>query len=206
MDIFTKSKLVFLEYSFTRLATYLEVLESPMRERLRVEHSEDHAQKVPDHLEVVDYIEAADFLNQVRQSFLVILLSKFELWLIRDCRIEAKRRGINWTCDRRRSPLDNAKDFYREELDNPFEFGGHEGWEKTTRYYDVRNCIIHRHGSLAGFSDLTIDRRLEGFIKREPGLSVQGLAMEIYIEHDFGRESLGTVHNLLQDMFCSLSS
>lgn len=197
MDLHTKTKLVFLRYSFARLATYLEVLEEPLIERLE-EYTDTELSGA------TDYPQTVGFLNQVRQSFIVTLMSQIELWLIRDCRVEAKRRGIRWRYDRRCSPFDNAKHFYRDELGDPFEFGKHEEWEKTLKCYEVRNCIVHRHGSLTGLSDQPIDGSLRNFIDREAGLSVQGVGKEIYIEPEFCRGALMTAHKLLEDMFRSL--
>jgi hypothetical protein len=193
MDLYTKANLEFLRCSFARLATYLEVLEGPLHERLQTPESKP-----------ADYAEAVDFLNQVRQSFLVTLISQAELWLIRNCRAEAKLRGIDWQHNWRCNPFEEAKNFYRKELGDPFEFGEHKEWDKVKGYYRVRNCIVHRHGSLTGFSDQLIDRRLEKFIDQEAGLSVQGTGKEIHIEYVFCQEALKTVYKLLYDMFHSL--
>jgi hypothetical protein len=174
----------------------LEVLEGPLRERLQIK---------PPESDPSDYTEAVDFLNQVRQSFLVTLLSQAELWLIRNCRVEARRRNIDWKPNRG-NPFEDAKKFYREELGDPFDFGRCKEWSKVKWYYEIRNCIVHRHGSLTGFSDQPIDRQLEKFIDHETGLSVKGAGKEIYIEYAFCQEALVTVYKLLQNMLSSLSS
>ena len=197
MDIYTKTKLLFLKYSFKKLATYLEVVEEPLRESVR-EHTNTQLS------DPINYPETMGFLNQARQSFIVTLMSQVELWLIRDCRVEAERRDIRWGYSRRCSPFDNVKHFYRNKLGDPFEFGEHEEWEKTLKCYEVRNCIVHQHGSLTGFNDQPINSSLKDFIDREAGLSVQGLGKEIYIEPEFCRKTLMTAYKLLENMFSSI--
>jgi len=196
MNLYTKTHLEFLRCSFARLTTYLEVLEGPLRDRLHINSHDSNSE---------EYKEAISFLNQVRQSFLVTLMSQAELWLIRNCRLEAKRRNIDWQSNWHHNPFEDAKNFYREELGDPFEFGEHDEWEKVKWYYEIRNCIIHRHGSLTGFSDQPINRRLKAFINQETGVSIKNIGSEIYLEHKFCQDALSTVYKLLHDMFSSLS-
>jgi len=147
------------------------------------------------------------FSNLLRQSYLVSLYSFMELWLIRECHIDSKHRdgGKSYKSIKEKG-IEKAKKYFADVMRNDFPFGTSQDWLWITNFRLLRDCIVHRHGSLTGFSDFEADPILNAFVQNESGLSLFGVDNnQVLVEYEFCLKALKTVHRFMLDIF-SLST
>ena len=146
----------------------------------------------------------ADFANRTMQSFLVNLFSFMELWLTRECYLDSSRRdnGSSWQ-NTRGHGIKRAQKYYSTVLASAYPFASSSEWEWLTKLQLLRNCIVHRNGSLTGFSRLPIDKNLAKFVGEEEGLSLSGVdGAQIFINKEFCEKAIQNVHKFLVELMC----
>jgi hypothetical protein len=121
-----------------------------------------------------------------------------ELWLIRECYLDSKRRddGKSYNAIKQKAEgIDRVKKYFSGVMKSDYPFCSSQDWLWITNFQLLRNCIIHRQGSLTGFSDFDIDVTLAKFVDHENGLSLLG--NQIFIEYEFCLKALQTVHRFM---------
>ena len=148
---------------------------------------------------MVEADQMKDFINLFRQSFLTSLYSFMELWLARDCHLDSKQRDDSESYKATKGKgIEKVKNYLTTIKTSDFPFDSSQDWLWIKNFQLLRDCIIHRQGSLTGFSDFEIDATLARFVDREDGLSLYGINNEqIFIEHDFCLKALQTVHKFM---------
>lgn len=139
------------------------------------------------------------FTNLLRQSFLTSLYSFMELWLIRKCHLDSKRRdgGESYRTIKGKG-IEKVKKYFFDVMESDYPFGSSQDWLWITNFQLLRDCVIHRQGSLTGFSDFEIDSTLAKFVSRENGLSLFGVDNnQVFIEYEFCLKALQTVHRFM---------
>lgn len=142
------------------------------------------------------------FTNLLRQSFLTSLYSFMELWLMRECHLDSKRRdsGQSYKSTKGKG-IDKAKKYFVTVTKSNFPFGTSQDWLWIKNFQLLRDCIIHCQGSLTGFSDFVVDSTLAKFVQDEQGLCLFGINNKhIFIEFEFCLKSLQIVHRFLIDV------
>lgn len=101
------------------------------------------------------------FTNLLRQSFLTSLYSFMELWLMRECHLHSKRNdgGQSYRSTKGKG-IEKAKRYFKNVMRSDYPFGSSQDWIWITNFQLLRDCIIHRQGSLTGFSDFDVDSSL----------------------------------------------
>lgn len=155
------------------------------------------------HKELMNMMGEADqlkgFINLFRQSFLTSLYSFMELWLMRDCHLDSKQRdnGESYKAAKGKG-IEKAKNYFSIIKASDYPFGSSQDWLWIRNFQLLRDCIIHRQGSLTGFSDFEIDSILAKFVASEDGLSLYGINNEqVFIEREFCLKALKTVHRFM---------
>ncbi len=83
-------------------------------------------------------------------------------------------------------------------MGSDFPFGSSQDWQWIKNLQLLRDCIIHRQGSLTGFSDFDIDSTLANFVHGEKDLSLFGIDnQQIFIEFEFCLKALQIVHRFM---------
>jgi hypothetical protein len=152
----------------------------------------------------VEAEQVKGFTNLLRQSFLTSLYSFMELWLIRECHLDSKRRdgGKSYKSSKGKG-IKKVKIYFAGVMGSDYPFGSSQDWLWITDFQLLRDCIIHRQGSLTGFSDFEIDSTLSNFVNQEKGLSLFGVDNnQIFIEHEFCLKALQTVHRFMLVLLC----
>ena len=147
----------------------------------------------------VEAEQVKGFTNLLRQSFLTSLYSFMELWLMRNCYLDSKRRdgGKSYKSTKGKG-IEKAKRYYSSVMESEYQFASSQDWLWITKFQLLRDCIIHRQGSLTGFSDFEVDSTLAKFVKDENGLSLIGTDnQQVFIEYEFCLKSLQTVHRFM---------
>jgi hypothetical protein len=154
------------------------------------------------HKELINMMGEADqlkgFINLFRQSFLTSLYSFMELWLIRDCHLDSKNRddGKSYEATSGKG-IQKVKNYFINIKASNYPFGTSQDWLWIKNFQLLRDCVIHRQGSLTGFSDFRVNSTLAKFVESEHGLTLYGINNEqIFIEREFCLKALQTVHSL----------
>jgi len=152
---------------------------------------------------MVEAEQVKGFTNLLRQSFLTSLYSFMELWLVRECHLDSKRRdgGESYKSTKGKG-IEKVKKYFSSIMASDYPFGSSQDWLWIKYFQLLRDCIIHRQGSLTGFSDFEIDSTLVKFIDRENGLSLFGIDnKQVFIEYEFCLKALQTVHRFMLALF-----
>jgi len=152
----------------------------------------------------VEAEQVKGFTNLLRQSFLSSLYSFMELWLIRECHLDSKRRdsGESYNITKGKG-IAKVKKYFSIIMNNDYPFDSSQDWLWITNFQLLRDCIVHRQGSLSGFSSFQVDSTLAKFVDRENGLGLFGVDNnQVFIEHEFCIKALQTVHRLLLALLC----
>jgi len=147
----------------------------------------------------VEAEQVKGFTNLLRQSFLTSLYSFMELWLMRECHLYSKRKdgGQSYKSTKGKG-IEKAKRYFASVMKSDYPFGSSQDWLWITNFQLLRDCIIHRQGSLTGFSNFDVDSSLAKFVKDEQGLSLFGTDnQQIFVEDEFCLKALQTVHRLM---------
>jgi hypothetical protein len=147
----------------------------------------------------VEAEQVKGFTNLLRQSFLTSLYSFMELWLIRECHLDSKRRdgGKSYKATKEKG-IEKAKKYFSGVMGNDYPFNSSQDWLWITNFQLLRDCIVHRQGSLTGLSDFEINSILAKFIDYENGLSLFGIENnQVFVEHEFCFKALQIVHRVM---------
>ncbi len=214
-ELHLRLKKILLNYEIDNFRRYLEVMEESLRNRAQetstemqrigeeIQKSGESAERRAELTELlVESYRFDGFANLMRQSFFVCLYAFLELWLLRECRIEGKRTASVKLSpgDLRGSVIEKAKVYLSKVLGSEFRFDTSREWEKIKKYKLLRNCIVHRQGSLTGLSGLDVDPSLEKFVDDEEGLHLRGPGSKILVEGDFCVEALRIIHTFLMQI------
>lgn len=94
--------------------------------------------------------------------------------------------------------IEKVKEYFSGVMESEYPFGSSQDWLWITNFQLLRDCVIHRQGSLTGFSDFEIDLTLAKFVNRENGLSLFGVDNnQVFIEYEFCLKALQTVHRFM---------
>jgi hypothetical protein len=148
---------------------------------------------------MVETEQVKGFTNLLRQSFLTSLYSFMELWLIRECHLDSKHRdgGESYKTLKGKG-IEKVKKYFSGVMESDYPFNSSQDWLWITNFQILRDCIIHRQGSLTGFSDFEIDTTLAKFVDRENGLSLFGVDNnQVLIEYELCLKALQTVHRFM---------
>jgi len=210
-EMYLRLKRIFLDYEIANFYRYLEAMEESLRDRLRetsveIQRAKAEIQELGEsaehRAELVELLAESSrvegIVNLMRQSFFVSLYAFLELWLRRECRVEGRRReNVKLSLsDLRGRGIEQAKTYFTKVLESEFPFASEE-WNKIKKYQWLRDCIVHRQGSLTGLSDYVIKSELKKFVEAENGLCLCGPGSQILIEHDFCVEALQTIRSFL---------
>jgi len=147
----------------------------------------------------VEAEQVKGFTNLLRQSFLTSLYSFMELWLMRECHLDSKRRdgGQSYNSTNGKG-IEKAKRYFVTVIKSDYPFGTSQDWLWVNNFQLLRDCIIHRQGSLTGFSDFAVNSTLDKFVQDEQGLGLFGTDnKQIFIEFEFCLKSLQIVHRFM---------
>lgn len=211
-EMYLRMKKFFLDHEVANFYRYLESMESnldSMAQQTSIEvqnikqeirESGESVERRKELLELLGETSRIEgFANLMRQSFFVSLYAFLELWLLRECRIEGKRReDVKLSLsDLRGTGIEKGKVYLSKVLGLQFSFGTSSEWEKIKKYKLLRNCIVHRQGSLTGLSNLEVNRSLEQFVKDEEGLSLHSTGSQVVVKHEFCAEAMLVIHKFL---------
>ena len=204
----------FLEREIANLDYYLSILEQTLNTKRQevstnIDLADDNLIDQNDELRKelinlkVETERLKGFSNLLRQSFLISLYSFMELWLIRECYLDSKRRdgGKSYISIKGRG-IEKVKKYFSDIMQSSFPFvGSNQDWLWITNFKLLRDCIVHRQGSLTGFSDFKIDSNLNCFVQNESGLSLFGINNnQVFVEYEFCQKALRTVHRFLLEI------
>lgn len=139
------------------------------------------------------------FINLLRQSFITSLYSFMELWLLRECYLHSKRKdgGMSYKSIEGVG-IRKAKKYFVKIMESDFPFYSSQDWQWITNLQLLRDCIIHRQGSLTGFSDFEENPTLAKFVNDESGLNLFGINHnQVFVEYEFCMKTLQIVHRLM---------
>ena len=104
---------------------------------------------------MVEADRVKEFTNLMRQSFLTSLYSFMELWLVRACYIDSKLRdgGVSYeSINKKKKGIKKAKEYFSRIMKSNYPFDSSQDRDWITNFQLLRDCIIHRQGSLTGHS------------------------------------------------------
>ena len=135
----------------------------------------------------------ARFPRILRNSFVLLSLSLFEAGLDDACEWLKRKQGlpISWR-ESKGSVLNRAKKYFKE-AGLSMEFGD-QTWQEMTNYYKVRNCIVHRNASLAGYRS---DSSLRDYATQKDIVSNDTINTELALTEQFCREVVNNTQTLL---------
>ena len=208
-------KRFFLEREIANFSHYLVIMEKSLDEQLQsaqdelqfaknsirdIENTNAHKSELKDLLFLSEKFKG--FTNLMRQSFIVSLFSFLELWLMRDCHNDSKRHDGGEAYRKiRESGIAKAKEYFSKVMKSTFSFGESDEWAWIQKLKLLRDCIVHRQGSLTGLSDFSVDKNLEVFVHSEDGLEKYGPGNnEIFIKREFCSKSLDQVIKLMIEL------
>lgn len=211
-QIYKKLKRFFLEREIANFYEYLSILDKELNLRHRdlltkidisdgnlkeIDNTDEHRNELINLK--VESEQIKGFTNLLRQSFITGLYSFMELWLIRECHLDSKRRDSGKSLDATEGMgLNKAKRYFVKVMGSDFPFVSSQDWQWIKNLQLLRDCIIHRQGSLTGFSDFDVSPPLAKFVKNEQGLSLFGTNnQQIFIEYEFCLKALQIIHRLM---------
>ncbi len=218
VQTYKKLKRFFLEREIANFYEYLNTLDKELNLRhqdllAKIDISDNNLNELDDHDEhrselihlKVESEQVKGFTNLLRQSFITSLYSFMELWLIRECHLDSKRRdGGKSYKSIEGIGIRKAKKYFIKVMKSDFPFGSSQDWQWVINLQLLRDCIIHRQGSLTGFSDFEVDPALAKFVDDENGLSLFGINNnQVFVEYEFCLKALQTVHRFMLKLLVS---
>jgi hypothetical protein len=215
VQIYKKLKRFFLEREIANFYEYLNTLDKELNLRhqdllTKIDTSDSNWKEIDNTDEhrnelinlKVESEQVKGFTNLLRQSFITSLYSFMELWLIRECHLDSKRRDGGKSLDSTEGMgLNKAKRYFAKVMGSNFPFGSSQDWQWIKNLQLLRDCIIHRQGSLTGFSDFDVNPPLAKFVKDEQSLSLFGTDnQQIFIEYEFCLKALQTIHRFMIEL------
>ena len=210
VQIYKKLTRFFLEREIANFYEFLKTLDEGLnirRQELSVSIADGNLDDVDENDErrkefinlKVEAEQVKGFTNLLRQSFLISLYTFMELWLMRECHLDSKRKdgGKSYNSTKGKG-IEKAKKYFSSIMESDYPFGSSQDWLWITNFQLLRDCIIHRQGSLTGFSDFEVDPTLAKFVNDENGLSLFGTDnQQVFIEYEFCLKALQTIHRLM---------
>ncbi len=210
VQIYKKLTRFFLEREIVNFYEFLKTLDEGLnirRQELSVSIADGNLDDVDENDErrkefinlKVEAEQVKGFTNLLRQSFLISLYTFMELWLMRECHLDSKRKdgGKSYNSTKGKG-IEKAKKYFSSIMESDYPFGSSQDWLWITNFQLLRDCIIHRQGSLTGFSDFEVDPTLAKFVNDENGLSLFGTDnQQVFIEYEFCLKALQTIHRLM---------
>ncbi len=176
VQIYKKLTRFFLEREIVNFYEFLKTLDEGLnirRQELSVSIADGNLDDVDENDErrkefinlKVEAEQVKGFTNLLRQSFLISLYTFMELWLMRECHLDSKRKdgGKSYNSTKGKG-IEKAKKYFSSIMESDYPFGSSQDWLWITNFQLLRDCIIHRQGSLTGFSDFEVDPTLAKFI------------------------------------------
>jgi hypothetical protein len=153
----------------------------------------------------VELKQLTSFKILLSQSFITMLYSFFEISILRECYLDSKYKDHGEAYGQIKGKgIIKAKNYFRKVMKIDFTFETNDDWKWINKLRLLRDCIIHRQGSLSGFSSINIDVNLEKFINSEKGLSlVDPRGKLISIDTEFCDKSLIIVKRLISEILLS---
>lgn len=142
--------------------------------------------------------DIGDFANLLRSSFFVSLYSFLESRLIKECE-SRKGADVQRSLSKGDNDLEKFQNYFADVLQIYFP-GDTPQWQEIQNYRDLRNCIVHNHGKLAGLRKSSADRLCKYIRGKEDLLSISG--DEVFLNAAFCSEAFETVKRF----FCLLIS
>ena len=118
---------------------------------------------------------------------------------MRECHLDSKHRdgGKSYKATKGKG-IEKAKKYFISVMQSSYPFDSSQDWLWMTKFQLLRDCVIHRQGSLTGFSDFEMDSTLAKFVDSESGLSLFGVDnKQIFIEREFCLKALQIVHRFM---------
>ena len=211
-QIYKKLKLYFLEWEIANFYEFLKSLDEGLDVRrqelsknidildsdMKTINNNDERHKELINLRV-EAEQVKGFTNLLRQSFLTSLYSFMELWLMRECHLDSMRKdgGHSFNSTEGKG-IEKAKRYFIKIMKSDYPFGTSQDWLWIKKFQLLRDCIIHRRGSLTGLSDFEVDSTLVKFVQNEQGLSLFGTDnKQIFVEFEFCLKSLQIIHRFM---------
>jgi hypothetical protein len=204
VQLYAKLRRFFLEREIANFYSYLDSLDQVLNaarqhasENIEQLNNELSALNQPDDTkkELIDFMVEAEqlkgFSNLLRQSFLTSLYSFLELWLRRECYLDSKHRNQTKAYESMGSGIEGAKKYLSRIMQSSYDFNSPD-WQWIIKFKKLRDCIVHRQGSLTGFSDYPVDSTLFGVDKKQ-----------IFVEREFCLGTLEIVHKFLGEILSS---
>ena len=212
-QIHEKLKRFFLEFEITNFYRYLKTLDEVLDTRkqeltnsiadINLDGIDKNSERRHELINLKAEAERVKgFTNLLRQSFLTSLYSFMELWLIRDCHLDSRRRdsGKSFKSTRGKG-IRLAKNYFSKVIKSDYPFGTSHDWKWITNFQLLRDCIIHRQGSLTGHSNFEIDSTLAKFVNGENGLSLfRPRSHQVFIEREFCLTALQTIQRFMVEL------
>lgn len=216
--VYKKFKQYFLEREIANFYEYLNILDKELNLRQQdvlakinnsdntlneTEITHEHRNELIDLKIESDQIK--EFTNILRQSFITSLYSFMELWLLRECHLDSKRKdGGESYKSIEGVGIRKAKKYFVKIMESDFPFDSSPDWQWATKLQLLRDCIIHRQGSLTGFSDFEVNPTLAKFVDDESGLGLFGINNnQVFVEYEFCLKALQIVHRLMLKLLAS---
>jgi len=217
-DQFQKIYLIFYKNQLASLNDFLQIMQSTLDDRVNnididldsIKNEEGFKENLDAFSHEIlnkegEVLEIREHENLLRKTFIVSLYSFMELWLLRDCRHKLKlRKDLKLSLsDLSGKGLEKAKTCYSKVLGIDYSFGDSKDWYFITQLKAMRNCIVHRQGSLTGLSDLPITgeaKKLKTFVQIEKHLRFYGPGEQIFIESDFCLKSLVIIDRFMMSL------
>ncbi len=152
---------------------------------------------------LIELEQLKGFLNLLRQSFIASLYSFMELWILRECFLDSNRRdrGKSYRKFSKYRGIEKAKKYYLEIMKSNYSFKTKKDWQWINKLKRLRDCIMHRQGSLTGFSSYDIDKTLKLFVEKEDGLQFLGVKYyQVFIYHEFCEKSKEIVRRFMIEL------
>ena len=97
--------------------------------------------------------------------------------------------------------LKKVKRYFSKILESDYSFGSSQDWLWVKNFQRLRDCIVHRQGSLTGFSDFEVNSTLAQFVDSENALSLFGVDnKQVFIEYEFCLKALQTIHRFMLEL------
>ncbi len=214
-QIYKKLKRFFLEREIANFYEYLNTLDEGLNIKVqdvlkRIEVADKDLNELDRNDErrnelvnlKVEAEQIKGFTNLLQQSFLTSLYSFMELWLIRECYLDSKRRdgGESYKTTKGKG-LEKVKRYFSKILESDYSFGSSQDWLWVKKFQLLRDCIVHRQGSLTGFSGFEVNSTLAQFVDSENALSLFGVDNnQVFIEYEFCLKALQTIHRFMLEL------
>lgn len=195
-------------YQLERLKDYLDKLEAYLEEAKEEfgNWADAEAAKLPlserdqydDVLSEEYSLYSEVFPRILRNSFLVTLHSFLEselAWICESLR-RKKKIPISWS-ELHGSPPERAK-VYISKLGG-LDFPTGRSWRQINSYMTIRHCIVHRTGSVSGFSK---EKELRDYCSKQAGISIDTDG-NLVLSKDFCLQAVSTLQEFFEELYDS---